>query len=87
MSNKYRGLFVAKLRKALPELPQSLYDTLFKKDWVVYARPPFGRPEHVIEYLGRYTHKIAIGDHRILNIDKEKREVTFGLKDYRKGGQ
>lgn len=87
MSNKYRGLFVAKLRKALPELPQSLYDTLFKKKWVVYAKPPFGRPENVIEYLGRYTHKIAIGDHRIVFIDKDKREVTFGLKDYRKGGQ
>ena len=87
MSNKYRGLFVAKLRKALPQLPQSLYDDLFKKKWVVYAKPPFGRPEHVIEYLGRYTHKIAIGNHRILNIDKEKREVTFSLKDYRKGGQ
>ena len=87
MSDKYRGRFVAKLRKALPELPQSLYDTLFKKDWVVYAKPPFGRPEHVIEYLGRYTHKIAISNHRILNIDKEKREVTFSLKDYRKGGQ
>ena len=87
MSDKYRGRFVAKLRKALPKLPQSLYDGLFKKEWVVYAKPPFGRPEHVIEYLGRYTHKIAIGNHRILNIDKEKREVTFSLKDYRKGGQ
>lgn len=87
MSNKYRGLFVAKLRRALPDLPQSLYDSLFKKKWVVYAEPPFGRPEHVIEYLGRYTHKIAIGNHRIVNIDEEKREVTFSLKDYRKGGQ
>ena len=87
MSVKYRGLFVAKLRKALPDLPRSLYDGLFKKKWVVYAKPPFGRPEHVIEYLGRYTHKIAIGNHRILAIDKEKRKVTFSLKDYRKGGQ
>jgi hypothetical protein len=87
MSRKYRGCFVAKLRKALPKLPQSLYDDLFKKDWVVYAKPPFGRPEHVIEYLGRYTHKIAISNHRILNIDTEKREVTFSLKNYRKGGQ
>lgn len=87
LSDKYRGLFVAKLRKAIPELPQSLYDKLFKKKWAVYAKPPFGRPEHVIEYLGRYTHKIAISNHRILNIDKEKREVTFSLKDYRKGGQ
>ena len=87
MSVKYRGLFTAKLRKALPELPQSLYDNLFKKNWVVYAKPPFGKPENVIEYLGRYTHKIAIGNHRILNIDKENKTVTFRLKDYKKGGK
>jgi hypothetical protein len=87
MSCKYRGCFVSKLRKALPELPQSLYDTLFKKEWVVYAKPPFGRPENVIEYLGRYTHKIAISNHRILAIDKEKRKVTFSLKDYKKEGK
>jgi hypothetical protein len=66
-------------------LPQSLYDNLFKTEWVVYAKPPFGKPEHVIEYLGRYTHKIAISNHRILAIDKAKREVTFSLKDYKKG--
>lgn len=87
ISDKYRGLFVSKLRRALPELPQSLYDGLFKKKWAVYAKHPFGRPEHVIGYLGRYTHKIAIGNHRIVNIDKAKREVVFSLKDYRKGGQ
>ena len=87
MSLKYRGLFVSKLRKALPQLAQSLYDGLFKTAWVVYAKPPFGKPEHVIEYLGRYTHKIAISNHRILNIDKDKRTVTFSLKDYKKGGQ
>lgn len=87
MSVKYRGVFVSKLRKALPRLPQSLYDKLFKKNWVVYAKPPFGRPEHVVEYLGRYTHKIAIGNHRIVAIDSAKREVTFSLKDYGKGGK
>jgi UDP-N-acetylmuramyl pentapeptide synthase len=41
----------------------------------------------VIEYLGRYTHKIAISNHRILNIDKENKTVTFRLKDYKKGGK
>ena len=87
MSIKYRGCFVSKLRKALPELPQSLYDNLFKKAWVVYAKPPFGKPEHMIEYLGRYTHKIAISNHRILAIDKETRKVTFRLKNYKKGGK
>ena len=87
MSDKYRGFFVSKLRKALPELPQSLYDKLFQKKWVVYAKPPFGKPEHVIEYLGRYTHKIAISNHRILDIDKENRKVVFSLKDYKKGSK
>lgn len=87
MSNKYRGLFVSKLRKALPQLPQSLYDNLFKTAWVVYAKAPFGRPENVIEYLGRYTHKIAISNHRILAIDRQKRTVTFRLRNYKKGGQ
>jgi hypothetical protein len=87
MSLKYRGCFVSKLRKALPELPQSLYDNLFRKEWVVYAKPPFGKPENVIAYLGRYTHKIAIGNHRILNIDKIAKAVTFSLKDYKKGGK
>ncbi|MFT5253298.1 MAG: hypothetical protein ACI87N_002330 [Flavobacteriales bacterium] len=87
MSRKYRGLFVSKLRKKLPMLPQSLYDNLFKKEWVVYAKPPFGKPENIIEYLGRYTHKIAISNHRVLGIDKKNKTVTFSLKDYRKGGQ
>jgi hypothetical protein len=51
----------------------------------VFAKQPFARPEHVIEYLGRYTHKIAISNHRILKIDHEKRLVTFSAKDYRHG--
>lgn len=87
MSDKYRGRFVSKLRKALPHLPQSLYDDLFRHNWVVYSKAPFGRPGHVIEYLGRYTHKIAISNHRILSIDKENRTVTFSLKVYRNGGK
>lgn len=87
MSVKFRGCFVAKLRKALPELPQSLYDNVFKTPWVIYAKKPFGKPKHVIEYLGRYTHKIAISNYRIRRIDTQKRTVTFSLKDYRKGGR
>jgi len=87
MSIKYRGLFVSKLRKALAELPHSLYDNLFKKKWVVYAKPPFGTPEHIIEYLRRYTHKIAISNYRILSIDKTARTVTFNLKNYRNQGK
>jgi len=87
MSVVFRAKFVKELRKALPDLPQSLYDALFKKKWVVFAKRPFLKPKHVIEYLGRYTHKIAISNYRICQIDKEKRMVTFSLKDYRKGGK
>ena len=80
MSYKYRGCFVSKLRKALPQLPQSLYDNLFKTAWVVYSNPPFGKPENVIVYLGRYTYKVAISKHRILSINKVNKTVTFSLK-------
>ena len=87
LSEKFRGVFVAKLRKQIPEIKQDLYDKLFDKKWVVYAKPPFGNPENVIEYLGRYTHKIAISNSRILAIDKDKKEVTFSLKEYKNGGR
>jgi hypothetical protein len=66
-------------------LEKGLVNDLFKKDWVVYAKRPFGHPKAVIEYLGRYTHKIAISNHRIISIAKDKVEFTY--KDYRKGGQ
>lgn len=87
LSVKFRGVFVSKLRKQLPEVPQALYDKLFSKKWVVYAKAPFGKPEYVIEYLGRYTHKIAISNHRIITIDKLAKTVTFSLKDYRNQGK
>lgn len=53
------------------------------KKWVVYAKRPFGGPEQVLRYLARYTHKTAIGDRRIVNVDKDS--VTFMYKDYRHG--
>ncbi len=87
MSVVFRAKFVSKLRKKLPHLIQDLYNKLFKKEWVVYAKSAFQAPKHVIEYLGRYTHKIAISNYRILAIDKEKRTVTFSLKDYRNNGK
>ncbi|MBI1788118.1 MAG: IS91 family transposase [Acidobacteria bacterium] len=49
--------------------------------WVVYAKPPFGGPAHVIEYLGRYTHRVAVSNQRLLALDHE--QVTFQYKDYR----
>jgi Putative transposase/Transposase zinc-binding domain len=54
---------------------------LHKAEWVVYAQPPFGGPPHVLEYLGRYTHRVAISNHRLLRM--ENGEVSFGWKDYR----
>jgi len=50
-------------------------------EWVVYAKPPFGGPEQVLEYLGRYTHRVAIANHRLLAI--EEGQVRFRYKDYR----
>ncbi len=61
--------------------------SVIAKPWVVYAKQPFGHPKHVVEYLGRYSHKIAISNHRILGIDKERSKVTFSMKDYGKAGK
>ncbi|MGA2883431.1 MAG: IS91 family transposase [Bryobacteraceae bacterium] len=55
--------------------------TLFREDWVVYAKRPFGGPEHVLHYLARYTHRVAISNHRLLNVTDQ--EVTFRWKDYK----
>jgi len=55
-------------------------DRLHRTSWVVYSKPPFGGPEHVFHYLGRYTHRIAISNHRITDVRDGK--VTFIVKDY-----
>ena len=57
----------------------------YRQAWIVYAKAPFGGPESVIEYLGRYTHKAAISNHRLLDLDHGK--VTFRYKDYRQAGK
>ncbi|MGC2615160.1 MAG: IS91 family transposase [Terracidiphilus sp.] len=59
-------------------------ETLGYKDWYVYAKPPFGGPDYVLGYLGRYTHRMAISNHRITAFDGEK--VRFRWRDYRHGG-
>lgn len=53
--------------------------------WIVYAKQPFQGPKQVIEYLGRYTHRIAISNHRIKSIDNDT--VTFTYKDYRQAAK
>ncbi len=55
---------------------------LYKKDWVVYAKPPWKGPEHALKYLARYTHRVAIANSRIQSIDNG--QVSFTYKDYRK---
>ena len=58
---------------------------MFRQHWVVYAKPAFGGPTHVLRYLGRYTHRVAISNHRILAFDGER--VTFRWKDYAHGSK
>ena len=56
-----------------------------KKGWIVYAKPPFGGSEHVLQYLARYTHRVAISNHRIVSVDDS--HVTFQWKDYAHNNQ
>jgi len=58
-----------------------LLNELYEKKWITYCKQPFGSPKQVIEYLGRYTHRVAISNSRIKRIEKEK--VVFEYKDYR----
>src|SRR4029453_10811999 len=58
---------------------------LRRLDWVVYAKPPFGGPEQVLAYLGRYTHRVAIANSRLLSLADGK--VRFTWKDYRADGK
>ena len=101
LSRVFRGKFVAGLRwafkqgklgfygdhKALrdPKLFRALVRSLFRQDWVVYAKPPFGGPEHVLHYLARYTHRVAISNHRLIAF--QDGEVTFCWKDYTHGSK
>jgi hypothetical protein len=96
LSRVFRGKFVAGLRRASRQnkliflgacgsLAQqkafsAFLRTLFREDWVVYAKKPFGGPEHVLHYLARYTHRVAISNHRIMDVTDT--HVTFRWKDY-----
>ena len=84
MGRVFRARFVEGLRKQTA-LPQSLANKLFEKPWVVYAKRPFFGPRQVIEYLGRYTHKIAISNSRIMDVSGDR--VIFRAKDYRQGAK
>jgi Putative transposase len=95
------GKFVAQLRRAYrrgqldltgatehlrdPAQWHAFVDALFQTDWVVYAKPAFGGATAVLRYLGRYTHRVAISNHRLLAFDGDR--VTFQWKDYAHGDQ
>jgi Putative transposase/Transposase zinc-binding domain len=96
LSRVFRGKFVAGLKRlfrknrlrffgACQQLSNhkvfaAFLRTLFRDDWVVYSKQPFGGPEHVLHYLARYTHRVAISNHRLLDVTDD--EVTFRWKDY-----
>lgn len=84
LSKVFRAKYVAILKKKL-DLDRSFYDSLFSKNWIVYAKRPFGSPKSVVEYLGRYSHKVAISNHRIKSVDDKT--VTISYKDYKTGAQ
>ena len=91
----FRGKFVAALKQAFqngrlhfsgklaplrePKTFAAWLRPLFRKDWVVYAKPPFGGPEYVLHYLGRYTHRVAISNHRLVSSTEGK--VIFRWRD------
>ena len=99
LSRVFRGTCVAGLRAAFRAgrltMPRDLQRlntepafgawlrTLFRHEWVVYAKPPFGGPSHVLHYLARYTHRVAIANHRLIAVADG--QVTFRWKDYRHG--
>jgi hypothetical protein len=97
LSRKFRGKFLYYFKKAYfssaikcsgdnerlkdKELFKVFVDKLYKKEWIVYCKPPFKSAEHVFEYLGRYTHRVAISNSRIVKL--ENGMVTFKWRDYR----
>ena len=101
LSSVFRAKFVDGLRMAYqqgelvfpgpiaeledPKRLAAFVDALFQKEWVVYAKPAFGEPTQVLRYLGRYTHRVAISNHRLLAFDGES--VTFRWKDYAHGNK
>jgi len=93
LSRKFRGKFLHYLKSAKlnfygddkylenPQSFENLLSLLYKKEWIVYCKPPFKNADCVIEYLGRYTHRVAISNNRILSCENGK--VSFKWRDYK----
>jgi len=94
LSNVFRGMLCSLISQAVGDgkmqLPDNTADfetikaLCYRKNWVVYCQKPFAGPEGIIQYLGNYTHRVAISNHRIEAF--ENNNVTFSYKDYRTGG-
>ena len=84
LSKVFRAKYCEKLKDKSPLDYVKIQQQLWQKQWVVFAKKPFGNAHSVVEYLGRYTHKIAISNNRLQNIDNEN--VTFKYKDYKQNG-
>jgi len=101
ISRKFRGKFLYLLKNAyengelcffndarsltMKSNFQALIDHLYSKDWIVFCKKPFKSPAHVVKYLGRYTHRVAISNSRIKTFDDDS--VSFTLKDYKDGSK
>ena len=93
LSRVFRGKFLEGLRQLAhagklacqPSAFQTMLSQACQSDWVVYAKPPFGGPAQTLKYLARYTHRVAIGNHRLVRI--EPGQVTFRYKDYARQGK
>ena len=84
LSKVFRAKFCTALKERHYEQYLKIQQQLWEKQWVVFAKKPFGNAHSVVEYLGRYTHKIAISNNRIKSIDAQN--VTFWYKDYKQNG-
>ncbi|MCH7534975.1 MAG: IS91 family transposase [Bacteroidetes bacterium] len=84
MAMVFRAKYMSALRSQVV-IPQCIAKAVMSKRWVIYAKQPFSSPKTVVEYLGRYTHKIAISNHRLKSIDKGM--VSFTYKDYTQAGK
>lgn len=101
LSRLFRRLFLTYLQEAFdagqlqffsslealgdPQAFQRHLDSMRSLEWVVYAKPPFAGPQQVVDYVGRYTHRVAISNHRIVDI--EDGAVKFRWRDYRDNNQ
>ena len=101
LRRRFRGKLVAGLKRAFsrhqlafhgnlkllanPKTFAAFLRPLFRQHWVVYCKPPFGGPEHVLKYLGSYTHRIAISNHCLIALDHD--QVTFRWRDSAHGNK